>query len=120
MAANPGGGEALKVFGIAGYSGAGKTTLIGKLLAETGRRGLAVSVVKQSHHDVSLDPPGKDSWRHRQAGAREVLLTTPYRWMIAAELHGQPEPALEQHLARLADCDLVLVEGYRHADLPKR
>ena len=119
MAANPGGVKTLKVFGIAGYSGAGKTTLIGKLLAETGRRGLAVSVVKQSHHDVTLDPPGKDSWRHRRAGAWEVLLTTPYRWMIATELHGQPEPALEQHLTRLADCDLVLVEGYRYADLPK-
>ena len=109
----------MRVFGIAGYSGAGKTTLIEKLLAEMNRRGLSVSVIKQSHHDVTLDPPGKDSWRHRQAGAYEVLLTTPYRWMLASELGGRPEPSLADHLARLAECDLVLVEGYRHADLPK-
>jgi molybdopterin-guanine dinucleotide biosynthesis protein B len=109
----------MKVFGIAGYSGAGKTTLIEKLLAELRRRSLSVSVIKQSHHDVTLDPPGKDSWRHRQAGSHEVLLTTPYRWMLAAELHGRPEPTLAEHLARLSDCDLVLVEGYRQADLPK-
>jgi molybdopterin-guanine dinucleotide biosynthesis protein B len=109
----------MKVFGIAGYSGAGKTTLIEKLLGEMAARGLQVSVIKQSHHDVTLDPPGKDSWRHRQAGAHEVLLSSPNRWMIAAELRGAPEPSLQAHLARLSDCDLVLVEGYRHADLPK-
>ncbi|MDR3394718.1 MAG: molybdopterin-guanine dinucleotide biosynthesis protein B [Parasulfuritortus sp.] len=109
----------MKVFGIAGYSGAGKTTLIEKLLGELTAHGLRVSVIKQSHHDVALDPPGKDSWRHRQAGAHEVLLSSPYRWMIAAELRGAPEPSLEAHLARLSECDLVLVEGYRHADLPK-
>ncbi len=109
----------MKVFGIAGYSGAGKTTLIEKLLGELAACGLRVSVIKQSHHDVTLDPPGKDSWRHRQAGAHEVLLSSPNRWMIATELRGAPEPTLSEHLARLSDCDLVLVEGYRHADLPK-
>lgn len=109
----------MKVFGIAGYSGAGKTTLIEKLLAEMNRRGLSVSVIKQSHHDVELDAVGKDSWRHRQAGAREVLLTTPYRWMMVEELNGASEPSLDQHLGRLAACDLVLVEGFRHAALPK-
>jgi len=109
----------MKVFGIAGYSGAGKTTLIEKLLGEMAGRGLQVSVIKQSHHDVTLDPPGKDTLRHRHAGAHEVLLSTPYRWMIAVELRGAPEPTLDAHLARLADCDLVLVEGYRHAGLPK-
>lgn len=109
----------MRVFGIAGYSGAGKTTLIEKLLGEMIRRGLSVSIVKQSHHDVMLEPPGKDSWRHRQAGAQEVLLTTPYRWMLACELRNRPEPSLADHLKRLADCDLVLVEGYRRAQLPK-
>jgi molybdopterin-guanine dinucleotide biosynthesis protein B len=109
----------MRAFGIAGYSGAGKTTLIEKLLGELAGRGLRVSVIKQSHHDVTLDPPGKDSWRHRQAGAHEVLLSSPHRWMIAAELHGAPEPGLDDHLARLSDCDLVLIEGYRHAELPK-
>jgi len=109
----------MKVFGIAGYSGAGKTTLIEKLLGEFTARGLRVSVIKPSHHDVMLGPPGKDTWRHRQAGAHGVLLPSPYRWMLAQELRGAPEPTLDQHLARLADCDLVLVEGYRHANLAK-
>ena len=109
----------MKIVGIAGYSGAGKTTLIDTLLAEFGARGLSVLVVKQSHHDVDLDPAGKDSWRHRRAGAHEVLLTSPHRWMLAAELRRAPEPAREALLARLSACDLVVVEGYRHADLPK-
>lgn len=109
----------VKVLGIAGYSGAGKTTLIEKLLAAFVARGLAVSVIKQSHHDVEVDRPGKDSWRHRQAGAHEVLLTSPQRWMLVNELHGAPEPDLDALLARLGPCDLILVEGFRHADLPK-
>lgn len=107
----------MKVFGIAGYSGAGKTTLIERLLLYFGGQGLRVSVIKQSHHAVRLEPPGKDSARHRQGGAFEVILTSPYRWMLAQET--TQEPGLQQHLQRLADCDLVLVEGFRHADLPK-
>ncbi len=109
----------MKVLGIAGYSGSGKTTLIERLLPRLAAAGLAVSVVKQSHHDFEVDTPGKDSWRHRQAGAREVLLTSPHRWMLVGELRGGPEPDLEAHLDRLAPCDLVLVEGYKHADLAK-
>jgi molybdopterin-guanine dinucleotide biosynthesis protein B len=107
----------MKVFGIAGYSGAGKTTLIERLLQHFVARGLRVSVIKQSHHDVQLEPPDKDSARHRQGGAFEVILTSPYRWMLAAEV--VEEPGLHTHLQRLAECDLVLVEGFRHADLPK-
>ncbi len=109
----------MKILGIAGYSGAGKTTLVSKLLAAFVARGLAVSVVKQSHHNVEVDQPGKDSWRHRQAGAHEVLLTSPYRWMLVGELRGAPEPDLDTLLTRLGPCDLVLVEGFRHAHLPK-
>ncbi len=109
----------MKILGIAGYSGSGKTTLIEKLLANFVARGLAVSVVKQSHHDIEVDRPGKDSWRHRQAGAHEVLLTSPHRWMLVGELRGAPEPGLDALLARLGPCALVLVEGFRHADLPK-
>ncbi len=109
----------MKILGIAGYSGSGKTTLIEKLLPRLAAAGLAVSVIKQSHHDFEVDKPGKDSWRHRQAGAREVLLTSPYRWMLVGELRDAPEPDLEAHIARLSPCDLVLVEGYKHADLDK-
>jgi molybdopterin-guanine dinucleotide biosynthesis protein B len=109
----------MKILGIAGYSGSGKTTLIEKLLPLLNAAGLSVSLIKQSHHDIQVDVAGKDSWRHRQAGAQEILLTSPYRWMLVGELRGAPEPALEDHLARLSACDLVLVEGYKHAAHPK-
>jgi len=109
----------MKALGFAGYSGSGKTTLIEALLPRLAGAGQVVSVVKQSHHDVAVDVPGKDSWRHRQAGAHEVLLTTPRRWMLVHELRGEPEPQLDVLLRRLAPCDLVLVEGFRHAALPK-
>ena len=109
----------MKVLGIAGYSGSGKTTLIERLLPRLAAAGLVVSVIKQSHHDFEADKPGKDSWRHRRAGAREVLLTSPHRWMLVGELRGAPEPDLTAHIARLSPCDLVLVEGYKHADLTK-
>lgn len=108
-----------KVLGIAGWSGSGKTTLIERLLPLCVAQGLRVSVIKQTHHDFEVDQPGKDSWRHRMAGASEVLLTGPQRWMLIDELRGTPEPPLETHLARLSPCDLVLVEGFRHARLRK-
>jgi len=109
----------MKTLGFAGYSGSGKTTLIEALLPLFRADGLAVSVIKQSHHDVEVDRPGKDSWRHRQASAHEVLLTSPRRWMLVRELGNAPEPELSEHLARLSPCDLVLVEGFRHAELAK-
>lgn len=109
----------MRALGFAGYSGSGKTTLIEALLPRLLAHGLTVSVIKQSHHDFEVDVPGKDSWRHRQAGAGEVLLTSPHRWMLVHELGGAPEPDLAAHLRRLSPCDLVLVEGFRHAALPK-
>lgn len=109
----------MKTLGVAGYSGSGKTTLIEKLLPCLLAAGMRVSVIKQSHHDFAVDVPGKDSWRHRAAGAQEVLLTSPYRWMLVNELRGAAEPGLDAHLRRLSPCDLVLVEGYKHANLPK-
>jgi molybdopterin-guanine dinucleotide biosynthesis protein B len=109
----------MKVLGIAGFSGGGKTTLIETLLPRLRAAGLRVAVIKQSHHDFEVDVPGKDSWRHRAAGAQEVLLTSPHRWMLVNELRGAPEPGLDEHLRRLSPCELVLVEGYKHADIPK-
>jgi molybdopterin-guanine dinucleotide biosynthesis protein B len=78
-----------------------------------------VSLIKHAHHDFDVDVPGKDSWRHRQAGAQEVLVTSERRWALMHELRGSPEPGLEQQLARLSACDLVLVEGFKRAPFAK-
>ncbi len=106
------------VLGIAGWSGAGKTTLIEAVLPRLLAAGLAVSTVKHAHHGAELDRPGKDSWRHRQAGAGEVLVASPGRWAL---LHEEPgaEPALPDLLARMGPADLVLVEGFRRDPIPK-
>lgn len=109
----------MKVFGLAGWSGSGKTTLLEKLIPLFVARGLRVATVKQAHHDVYLDQPGKDSYRHRAAGASEVLLASSARWALLHELRGAAEPSLEQHLARLSPCDLVLVEGFKREAIPK-
>lgn len=102
----------MKIYGVIGWQNAGKTTLIEGLVAEITGRGLRVSTVKHAHHDVDLDRPGKDSWRHRQAGATEVVLAGSHRFALLHE-HRGPEPGLDQILARLAPVDLVLVEGYK-------
>lgn len=109
----------MKVFGIAGHSGMGKTTLLERLLPELRARSLRVSLVKQSGKDIEVDRPGKDSWRLREAGCHEVLLLGTRRWALMRELPAAQEPALEDLLARLDACDLVLVEGFRHGELPK-
>ena len=105
----------MNVLGIAGWSGAGKTTLITAVLPYLVASGLRVSTVKHAHEGFDLDRPGKDSHRHREAGAREVMLASGTRWALLHEVEG-PEPSLPSLLARLAPCDLVLVEGWkRHA-----
>jgi len=109
----------VKIFGFAGYSGSGKTTLIEKLIPRFTARGLVVSLIKHTHHDFDVDQPGKDSYRHRQAGASEVLLTCDRRWVLMHELRGAPEPALETQLATLSPCDLVLVEGFKQTPISK-
>ena len=110
----------MNIFGIAGYSGSGKTTLIEGVLPRLRARGLKVSVIKHTHHDFDLDRPGKDSWRQREAGAQEVLLAGAQRWALMREVRpGEAAPALPQLLARLAPCDLVLVEGYKREPIPK-
>ena len=108
----------MKVFGFAGYSGAGKTTLIEKLIPRFVARGLRVALIKHAHHGFDVDKPGKDSYRHRQAGAGEVMLVSDQRWVLMHE-NSDGEPTLEQQLARLSPCDLVLIEGYKSSAVPK-
>ncbi len=109
----------MKVFGFAGYSGSGKTTLIEQLIPRFVLRGLRVSLVKHAHHLFDIDKPGKDSYRHREAGASEVLITSDQRWVLMHELRDESEPSLHEQLQRFSPCDLVLVEGYKHAAIPK-
>ena len=109
----------MKVFGFAGYSGSGKTTLIEQLIPLFVARGLKVSLIKHTHHDFSIDQPGKDSYRHRVAGCSEVMVTSQYRWALVHELRDEPEPGLNEQLARLAPCDLVLVESFKNAAIAK-
>ena len=108
-----------RVFGFAGWSGSGKTTLIEQLIPRFVLRGLKVSLIKHAHHLFDIDQPGKDSWRHREAGASEVLITSDQRWVLMHELRDEAEPDLERQLERFSPCDLILVEGYKHADIPK-
>lgn len=109
----------MKVFGIAGYSGSGKTTLLEKLLPRFGALGLRVSVIKHAHHKFDIDTPGKDSYRHRAAGASEVLLASSARWVLLNELRGAPEPSLDAYLDKFSPCDLILVEGFKQEAIPK-
>ena len=109
----------MKVFGFAAYSGNGKTTLMEALLPLLVARGLKVSVVKHAHHAFDVDQPGKDSYRHRQAGASEILVSSGMRWALMHELRTEPEPGLQTLLERLTPCDLVLVEGFKREPIPK-
>ena len=109
----------MKTFGFAGYSGSGKTTLIEQLIPRFVARGLRVSLIKHAHHAFDVDQPGKDSYRHRHAGASEVLVTSSRRWVLMHELRGEAEPTFDAQLGHLAPCDLLLVEGFKHAPIPK-
>ncbi len=109
----------MNVFGIAGWSNSGKTTLIERLLPLFVARGLSVSVVKHAHEKFDIDRPGKDSYRIREAGSHEVLISSPARWALMREHRGAAEPALPELLARLSPCDLVLVEGFKREAIPK-
>jgi molybdopterin-guanine dinucleotide biosynthesis adapter protein len=103
----------MRILGLAGWSGSGKTTLMTVLIPEFVSRGISVSTVKHAHHSFDIDRPGKDSWRHRQAGAREVMVASAYRWALMRELRGAAEPSLDELLERLSPVDLVLVEGFK-------
>lgn len=109
----------MKIFGFAGYSGSGKTTLIEQLIPMFVAKRLKVSLIKHTHHDFSIDQPGKDSYRHRTAGCHEVMVTSQHRWALVHELRDEPEPGLDEQLARLSPCDLVLVESFKNSAIPK-
>ena len=109
----------MKLYGITGWKNSGKTHLMTRLIAHFTAAGLGVSSVKHAHHLAETDHEGTDSHRHRDAGAREVLLASPTRWALMHELRGASEPPLEDLLARLSPVDLVLIEGYKRAPHPK-
>jgi molybdopterin-guanine dinucleotide biosynthesis protein B len=109
----------MKVFGFAGYSGSGKTTLIEQVIPRIVMRGLKVSLIKHAHHGFDIDRPGKDSYRHREAGCSEVLLASDSRWVLMHELRGAPEPDFFTQLDVLSPCDIVLVEGFKAVPIPK-
>ena len=109
----------MKVFGFAGWSGSGKTTLIEKLIPRFTQRGLRVALIKHAHHSFDVDHPGKDSYRHRLAGAAEVLVTSSRRWVLMHELRGTQEPSFEEQVKHLSPCDLLIVEGFKYAPIPK-
>ena len=109
----------MRIFGFAGWSGSGKTTLIERIVPRLVARGLVISLVKHAHHAFDIDQPGKDSFRHREAGCTEVLVSSASRWALIHELRGDAELTLERALARLSDCDIALVEGYKAYPIPK-
>ena len=109
----------MNVVAFCGFSGSGKTTLVEQLIARLREAGQRVSVIKHAHHDFDIDHPGKDSWRHRQAGAFEVVIASDRRLAKMREYPSPTKPRVEQLIAELADCDWVLVEGFKDAPLPK-
>jgi molybdopterin-guanine dinucleotide biosynthesis protein B len=107
----------MRIFGLAG--GSGKTTLLATLIPEFVARGLTVSSIKHAHHEFDIDRPGKDSWRHRQAGAHEVMVASSRRWALMHELRDAAEPPLEELVAKMSPVDLLLVEGWKRHAHPK-
>ncbi len=108
-----------KVIGVAGFKNAGKTTLVERLVRELTRRGYRISTVKHAHHSFDIDHEGRDSFRHRHAGAVEVAVISGQRWAIIHELREEAEPSFASILAKLSPCDLVIVEGYKHGSHDK-
>jgi len=109
----------MNIFGIVGFKNAGKTGLMERLVTEITQRGITVSTLKHAHHAFDVDQPGKDSYRHRQAGAQQTLLASGARWALMTELRGADEPPLSALLEQLAPVDLVLIEGYKRDAHPK-
>lgn len=107
------------LIGIAGWKNSGKTTLVTGLVQDLTRRGLVVATIKHAHHAFQIDDGQTDSARHRRAGAAQVAIVSPARWALVRELGGAAEPGLEAIIARLDPCDLIIVEGYKRAPIPK-
>ena len=109
----------MKRFGITGWKNAGKTSVMERLVAEFVARGLRVSTLKHAHHTFEIDHEGRDTYRHRAAGAAEVLVSSGTRWALMSELRGDPEPALDELIAKMTPVDLVLIEGWKTSPHPK-
>ena len=109
----------MKVMGIVGWSGSGKTSLLVALVPILKARGLTVSTMKHAHHRFDVDSPGKDSHRHREAGASEVLVVTSSRWVLMHENREEPEPPIEDLIRRMTPVDLLLIEGFKTHPHPK-
>ncbi|WP_244471729.1 molybdopterin-guanine dinucleotide biosynthesis protein B [Methylobacterium sp. ARG-1] len=109
----------MRVIGLAGWSGAGKTNLLVRAIPVLVARGVKVATVKHAHHDFDTDWPGKDSYEHRKAGASEVLISSGRRWAQVHELRDAEEATLGQLLRRISPCDLIVVEGYKREPIPK-
>ncbi len=109
----------MRLFGVVGWKNAGKTGLMERLVTEITGQGFSVSTVKHAHHSFDVDHPGKDSHRHRTAGATEVLLSSRHRFALMHELRDEDEPTLDQLLLRLAPVDLILIEGFKRDRHPK-
>jgi molybdopterin-guanine dinucleotide biosynthesis protein B len=113
------GGSQTPIIGIAGWKKSGKTTLVTRLIAEFTRRGCKVGTIKHAHHDFQIDEGEADSARHRRAGAGQVAVVSAKRWAVITELGDTPEPPLEEVISWLQPCDLIIVEGYKRARIPK-
>ena len=112
----------MKIFGLAGYSGSGKTTLMIKLLSYFKENGLKIATIKHAHHSFDIDHEGKDSYRHRMAGADEVLIASDRRWALIHENDAHPAPApleLQQLISHISPCDIILIEGFKSDNFPK-
>ena len=109
----------MRIIGLAGWSGAGKTTLLTRLIPCLTGRGISVSTIKHAHHAFDVDRPGKDSYEHRSAGAKQVLVSSAKRWALMTEHRGAAEPGLRELLAQLSPVDLVIIEGFKREGHPK-
>jgi len=102
-----------RIIGVAGFKNSGKTTLVERLVTELTSRGYRISTIKHAHHSFDIDHEGRDSFRHRAAGASQVAVVSRHRWAVINELRDDPEPSLQEMLEKLDPCDLVIIEGYK-------